>query len=155
MGSQAHSSTRARRYLIVAGICLSLIAAMGYAFLKVRKPLKRVQGYSAKSVTSGQTAVTAEVFKPWSMNHLLYIKRPDAIKTLYEWFVVDLNRNLVFVPGNVAPRIMGIPFVNPNQAVGIELTQPKLDDNWTVTFNDDTIEFYNSTTKVTVLKTAP
>ena len=89
------------------------------------------------------------------MDHLLYVKRSGAEDKLYSWFVVDLSQELVFVPANLGPSIFGIPFVNPNQAVGIELTQPKLEDNWNVSFNEDTIEFHNSTTKVTVLKTVP
>ena len=147
---------RIRHYLIVAGgICLAVTAALGYAFHTARKPLKRVYNYTATSVSSGQPAVAAEVYTAGLMDDLLYIKRPDAPEAFYRWFAVDLNEELVFVASNLGPSIFGIEFYNPNQAVGIELTQPKLEDNWNVSFNADTIEFHNSTIKVTVRKAAP
>ena len=153
---QAPPPNRIKRYLIVAGgICLAVTVALGYAFYTARKPLKRVYSYTATSVSSGQPAVAAEVFTTGSMDHLLYIKRPDVPGFFYRWFAVDMNEELVFVASNLGPSIFGIEFYNPNQAVGIELTQPKLEDNWNVSFNADTIEFHNSTTKVTVLKTVP
>lgn len=84
------------------------------------------------------------------MGHLLYVRLPVLADTRYLWFLVDLRRGFVSSPLSLYHHSYGFDYIHSDQAFGVRLTDAKIEDHWTVSFQPDVVTFSNESIHVTV-----
>ena len=71
----------------------------------------------------------------------VFICLPDEAGDRYRWFSLDLHRQVVAVPG--WPRSTPYLHFHHDEAMGIELDFPKLEDDWIIKWGVDGVAFTN------------
>ena len=140
---------RPRRWGVVR-IGLALVAVIVFGIISVLPPLVATDSYPVHYSVRSQPYTDAEVFRPVFMGHLLYIRLPSLADRRYSWFLVDLRRHVVSWPAGHYRSSFGFYYIHADQAFGIRLTDSKMEDHWTVSFEYDSVTFSNETIHVTV-----
>ena len=140
---------KARRW---GAIGLALVAVVLFGIVAVRPPLVATDAYSVQYSVRGQSYTDAEVFRPVLMGHLLYVRLPVLADTRYLWFLVDLRRSVVSSPLGPYRSSHGFDYIHSDQAFGVRLTDGKIEDHWTVSFESGIVTFSNDSIHVTVTK---
>ena len=140
-----------RKYIVLAVILFFVgVVASGLFFVQ---PLLPSSAYVTTATLDG-APTRAELLSPLALSGLYYVHLPDVQPPpLYPWrryryLGIAFSRQSVF-RGPIYGSD-GFPFIHTDQAGGIRLNDPKIEDHWSVAFTADGVQFSNSSLSVSL-----
>lgn len=142
-----HSALRGILLLLLALTCL-----VALRYFNLAPPLLRSYDRHVSYSIFGESHSDAELFQPLFMRGLYYTRLPALSGQRYEWFLVNYSNQRVQRPHWPRPSAFGFLHIHRDQAFGIDLLQPKMEDTWRLSFAPEQVEFSNDTIHVRVTK---
>ncbi|MEO6053149.1 MAG: hypothetical protein ABIP97_03980 [Chthoniobacterales bacterium] len=130
---------RGVKYFILGAVLLSI--AGGFLFL-FERPLLPSKAYTITASLNG-VPIHAELLHPSFASEVYYVRLPDARPGLYQWFGIAFRRLSVFIPAAVYTGWYDIPYVHSDQLHGVNITDGKIEDHWSVKFSPAGVQFSN------------
>ena len=130
---------RIRKTIVV--LLLSAVLCTGAALFLIQ-PLLPSNRFKVNALLNGNP-IEAKLLSPPFMPGLYYIHLPDAEPRRYRWFGIAFTRQSVFSPVALYPGWGSLTYIHTDQAKGVNLTDGKIEDHWTVAFKKTGVEFSN------------
>ena len=109
-----------------------------------RRPFLKSEDYSASVWQSGEKVKT-EVYKAAFMEDVYYLKMDVQDGERDSWIVFHPERKSVGLPVGLYHSILGYSYTHSDQGIGVDLTDGKLEDDWSVEYSDASIQVVNKT----------
>ncbi len=140
-----------RRFKVIAltGTLLS-VAALALS-LSLVQPLLPSKAYTVTATLDGNP-IRTELLHPPFMSGLYYVHLPEAQPPRYGWFGIAFSRHSVFTPLPIYTGWRGILYIHTDQAHGVRLTFPKIEDHWIVSFTPSGVQFSNASLAISLNK---
>ena len=113
------------------------------------RPLLKTDDVTIHASISG-TPVPAQAYSVAFVPMRTYVNIPSLTNALYAWFGINWEHNLVGASGRPYERIPRIRTVNKAGPIGVELRNPKIEDQWIVDARPNRLTFSNATIIVQV-----
>ncbi|MBK1835641.1 hypothetical protein [Roseibacillus ishigakijimensis] len=138
-----------KRISVIAFTVVALVLI--YGLHSNRRPFKSTDDYKVTASINGET-VEADVFKPVGMNDVYYVRIDGASDSRYPWIVFSPNRQTVAAPIGVYRSWIGYTYTHADQGFGVLLTDAKLEDDWTVSYDDHRIDLTNTEYQIQIAR---
>ena len=150
---QLNSVTRHRMSLrskrILFFVAALTFVAISYCGL-VGIPLIPSSAYTVAVVYDGHS-ISTRLYRPLVASGLYYIRLPESVPAHYRWIGVAFDRQSAFIPVAIYHSSLGWSYVHADQTHGVRLTDGKVDDSWTVCFDQsDGASFRNPSFDITM-----
>jgi hypothetical protein len=140
--------------LTLALLAVLTLAVAITAYLHHFRPLISSTDWTASMKVEGHEPIAGEVFYLLGRPETLFIRFPAPIpKDLpgYPWFSADTSSKFVAMPG--WPRTTPYLHFNHDKAIGVEITDGKIDDDWQYEWTEAGFSFWNPRRTITVTQT--
>ena len=116
-----------------ATLVLPLLAVVGVVgILSLARPLLPSNEYLVTATVDG-SPVDANLLKPFPSGSYYIQLDTDPTKHL-NWFGIAFGRKSAFRPVTIYSSRLGFDYMHTDQGKGVNLTDGKMEDNWTVDF---------------------
>jgi hypothetical protein len=129
-------------FLFVALVVFSLV-----------RPLLPSRDYTVTATLDGHPIQT-ELLHPPLISGRYYMRILDDQARRHDSFGIAFSRQSVCWPGTHYTGWFGLRYIHTDQAMGVRLTDPKMEEHWSVAFTSDGVQFSNSSLSI-VLKRNP
>ncbi len=133
------------KYLLLL-IVLAVLYLLWYA-----PPLIETHAATVSYSSSGQVHNDAIVYRPLFMPSRYYIRLSTVPRDEYHWFAVDFSRRTASLASPIFLQF-GEPFIHRDMPIGVSLTNPKVEDRWTVSLTATNAIFSNGALFVSLTK---
>ncbi len=136
-----------RRFLLglVCGCALMLLFGV---YIWHRPPLLRVPVWSASYTSDGAAHSDGVVYRTFFPSPVYFVRLPDAPEA-YRWFAFSQIYHIVGRPGHPHRTLFGYSTQRTPNA-GIQLGDPKLEQEWQVDYSDRLPRFSNANLSVRI-----
>lgn len=137
-----------RRNLIRAILSIIVIGilTLGGAYMYHFRPLVSAAPWKARVTHATSGAIDASVYRMLFCPSRIFIELPKTHRDCYWWFALDTDRKAVGVPSS--PRREPYLHQNHDMNLGVGLKDQKIEDTWTVDWNDRGVTFANRNLKI-------
>ena len=130
----------------LAGIViLAAVATVASLYVYTCRPLIRTDAWLASYSQEGGQAQQASVYALLFRPERLFVHVPNARVPRYRWFALDLESRKISAPSWPPSK----PYLYAKQdSLGILLDFPKIEDQWRIEWQADTVRFSNASLDV-------
>jgi hypothetical protein len=140
-----------KRMIKRVALLLAFSSLIGGACLFYAQPLLASRAYVVTATLDGKP-IQAELLRPPAIPGTFYIRLPEAPPEHGSWFGIAFSRKSVFSPVALDAGWRGFPYIHTDQAKGVSLTDPKMEDDWVVSFPASGVRFSNGSLEVSLTK---
>lgn len=138
-----------KRALKWISLTVALFLFIAFVALSYAQPLLPSRAYTVTATLDG-APIRAELLRPPAILGTYYLHLPAAQPQRYSWFGIAFSRQSVFSPVALYLTSGGAPCIHTDQAKGVRLTDAKIEDQWTVAFTSDGVQFSNASLAITL-----
>ena len=128
---------------------LSLVGLILGIFIWYQPPLVEISSPTVECRYLGEPIKDVKLYTPLSMPARYYVKLPRELRKRYQWFSVDLRREICAISEPPTHTFLGWHAVRRSEPLGLDLEFRHLDDSeWHINFSDERIAFTNAVLSV-------
>lgn len=139
--------------LTIALLAVMIVTVTVSAYIYHFRPLISSTDWTASMKIEGQDPVAGEVFHLLGRSDTLFIRFPAPMpedSRGYPWFSANTSRKFVAIPD--WPRTTPYLHFNHDKAIGVEITDGKVDDDWQSEWTEGEFSFSNPQRTVAVTR---
>lgn len=139
--------------LTIALLAVMILPVSASLFAFHFRPLISSTDWTASIKIEGQDPVAGEVFHLLGRSDTLFIRFPAPIpedSRGYAWFSADTSRKFVAIPD--WPRTSPYLHFKHDKAIGVQITDGKVDDDWQSEWAEDSFSFSNPRRIIAITK---
>ena len=139
--------------LTIALLAVMILTVSGSMFVCHFRPLISSTDWTASMNIKSQDPVTGEVFHLLGRSDTLFIRFPAPMpedSRGYTWFSADTSRKFVAIPD--WPRTSPYLHFNHDKAIGVQVTDGKVNDDWQSEWAEDGFSFSNPRRIIAITK---
>lgn len=126
---------------------LIIIFTFFYFSHKNRRPLKETSRYSVKAYLDGEL-VESKIFEPIFVENIFFIKLGSSDQHGYEWLSYSMDERSFCSTGNIYESALGYTYIHSDESLGVSLSDPKIEDKWSIRFEGETVLLKNKNLEV-------